>query len=268
MRISEWIVCGFFAYLVVLARLFPVSGRRRARVLLVGLICVGLVVMLSQLRLRLPMRVASDWVPALYLLQAYWLCGPFFTHPMRAVEDRLLQFDQRLFALTRLAPLVRRALLELLELAYLCAYPFIPATLGLLYAAGLRAEADRFWVAVLVASFGCYGILPWLHTRPPRSIEPAGPIDQRSLALRRLNMAVLDRVSVQVNTLPSGHAATALAAALVVGELLPGLLPVLVAVALAIALATVIGRYHYAVDTILGLAVGIAGWWVSGVLVP
>ena len=34
MRISEWIVCGFFAYLVVLARLFPVSGRRRARVLL------------------------------------------------------------------------------------------------------------------------------------------------------------------------------------------------------------------------------------------
>ena len=271
MRISEWIVCGFFAYLVVLARLFPVSGRRRARVLLVGLVCVGLVVMLSQLRLRLPMQVARDWVPALYLLQAYWLCGLFFTHPMRAVEDRLLQLDQRLFALTRLAPLVRRApraLLELLELAYLCAYPFIPATLGLLYAAGLRAEADRFWVAVLVASFGCYGILPWLHTRPPRSIEPAGPIDQRSLALRRLNMAVLDRVSVQVNTLPSGHAATALAAALVVGELLPGLLPVLVAGALAIALATVIGRYHYAVDTILGLAVGIVGWWVSGVLVP
>ena len=52
------------------------------------------------------------------------------------------------------------------------------------------------------------------------------------------------------------------------GELLPGLLPVLVAGALAIALATVIGRYHYAVDTILGLAVGIVGWGVSGVLVP
>ena len=120
---------------------------------------------------------------------------------------------------------------------------------------------------MLVASFGCYGILPWLHTRPPRSIEPAGPIDQRSLALRRLNMAVLDQAAVQVNTLPSGHTATALAAALVVGELLPGLLPVLVALALAIALATVIGRYHYAVDTILGLAVGIARWWVSGVLV-
>ncbi len=181
-----------------------------------------------------------------------------------------LQLDERLFAVTRLAALVRRApraLLELLELAYLCAYPFIPATLGLLYAAGLRAEADRFWVAVLVASFGCYGILPWLQTRPPRSIEPAGPIDQRPLALRRLNMALLGRVSVQVNTLPSGHAATAVAAALVVGELRPDLLPVLVAVALAIALATVVGRYHYTVDTVLGLAVGVAGWWLSGMLV-
>ena len=269
MRISEWIVCGFVAYLVVLAGVRPLSGRRRARVVLVGLVCVGLVAMLSQLRLRVPMRVARDWVPAVYLLQGYWLCGLFFERPMRTVEERLLQLDRRLFALTHLPALVRRApraLLELLELAYLCAYPFIPATLGLLYASGQRAEIDQFWIAVLIAAFGCYGMLPWLQTRPPRSIEPAGPIDQRPLALRRLNMAVLDRGSVRVNTLPSGHAATALAAALVVGELLPGLLPILVAVALAIALTTIVGRYHYTLDTVLGLAVGVAGWWASGVL--
>ena len=271
MRVSEWIICGFFAYLIVLARMFPLSGRRRARVLLVGLVCGGLVAMLSQLRLQLPMRVARDWVPTLYLLQGYWLCGLFFERPMRAVEDRLLRLDQRLFAVTRLASLVQRAprvLLELLELAYLCAYPFVPATLGLLYASGQRPEADRFWIAVLVASFGCYGLLPWLQTRPPRSVESAGPIDQRPLALRRVNLRVLDRTSIQVNTLPSGHAATALAAALVVGEMLPDLRPVLVTVALVIALATVVGRYHYTLDTVLGLAVGAAAWWTSNALLP
>ena len=271
MRVSEWIVLGFFAYLIVLARLFPLSGRRRVRVLLVALVCAGLVGMLSQLRLQLPMRVARDWVPAIYLLQGYWSCGLFFERPMRAVETRLLRLDQRLFAFTRLPALVRRApraLLELLELAYLCAYPFIPATLGLLYASGQRAEVDRFWTAVLIAAFGCYGMLPWLQTRPPRSIAPADPIDRRPVALRRLNIAVLDAGSIRVNTLPSGHAATALAAALTGGELLPGLLPVLVAVALAIALATVVGRYHYALDTVLGLAVGVAAWWASGVLTP
>ena len=271
MRVSEWIICGFFAYLIVLARMFPLSGRRHARVLLVGLVCGGLVAMLSQLRLQLPMRVARDWVPTLYLLQGYWLCGLFFERPMRAVEDRLLRLDQRLFAVTRLASLVQRAprvLLELLELAYLCAYPFVPATLGLLYASGQRPEADRFWIAVLVASFGCYGLLPWLQTRPPRSVESAGPIDQRPLALRRVNLRVLDRTSIQVNTLPSGHAATALAAALVVGEMLPDLRPVLVTVALVIALATVVGRYHYTLDTVLGLAVGAAAWWTSNALLP
>jgi hypothetical protein len=270
MRVSEWICGGFFAYLVVLARVFPLPGRRRTRVLLVGLVCVGLVAMLSQLRLQWPMRVARDWVPTVYLLEGYWLCGLFFARPMRALEQRLLRLDRRVFSVTQLARFSRRApraLLELLEVAYLCAYPFVPATLGLLQASGLRTETDRFWTAVLIASFGCYGMLPWLQTRPPRSIEQAGPIARRGLAVRRLNLAVLTRGSVQVNTLPSGHTATALAAALVVGELLPGLLPVLLAIALTIAVATVVGRYHYTLDTVLGLAVGVVGWWASGVLV-
>jgi len=39
-------------------------------------------------------------------------------------------------------------------------------------------------------------------------------MDQRALARRRLNRAVLNRASVQVNTFPSGHASTAAAAAL------------------------------------------------------
>ena len=271
MLVSDWIVCGFFAYLIALAWMFTLSGRRRVRVLLVGLVCVGLVGMLSQLRLQLPMRVARDWVPALYLLQGYWLCGLFFARPMLGLEEGLLRVDRRLFAVARLAALVRaapRALLELLELAYLCAYPFILATFGFVYASGQRAEADRFWTAVLLASFGCYGMLPWLQTRPPRLIEPAGPIDQRPLVSRRLNIAVLDWGSIRVNTLPSGHAATALAATLVAGELLPGLLPILVAITLAITLATVVGRYHYTLDTVLGLAVGVGGWWAAGVLVP
>ena len=271
MRVSEWIVCTFFAYLIVLARVLPLSGRRRGRMLLVGLVCVGLVAVLSQLRLQSPMRVVRDWVPALYVLQGYWLCGLFFARPMPDIEERLLRLDTWLFATMHLTTLVRRApraLLELLELAYLCAYPFVPAAFGLIYAAGLRAEADRFWTAVLLASFACYGMLPWLQTRSPRAIGPAGSLDQRPLLLRRVNVAVLDRTSVQVNTLPSGHAATAVAAALVAGQLVPGAGPFLLAVALAIALATIIGRYHYTLDTVLGLVVGVGAWWAADRLVP
>ena len=266
MRASEWIVCGYFAYLLVLARVQPLSATRRNRVLAVGVACIGLVLVLSQLRLQLPMRIARDWVPCIYLLQGYWMSGLFFRRPMEVVEDRLLRLDGRLLGVVRLDAVVRRTprpVLELLELAYLCAYPFVPITLGLLYGGGLRGEADQYWTAVLLAAYACYGLLPWIQTRPPRVIEPSGSMDGRRLALRRLNRVVLDRASVQVNTIPSGHAATAVAAALATAGLRPDLLVPLVATAGAIALATVVGRYHYAADTVLGVAVGAAAWWLT-----
>ncbi len=266
MRAYEWIVCGFFAYLILLARIQPLAATRRSRVLAVGLVCIGLVLVLSQLRLQLPMRVARDWVPCIYLLQGYWMCGLFFRRPMPAAEGRLLRLDRRLFEAFRLEAALRRTpapILQLLELAYLCAYPFVPATFGLLYAAGLRGQAEAYWTAVLIAAFACYGLLPWIQTRPPRAIEPPGSMDRRDLALRRLNRAVLDRASVQVNTFPSGHTATAVAAALATAQLLPDLLVPLVAAAGAIAVSTVAGRYHYTADTLLGILVGAGAWWLT-----
>ena len=266
MRASEWMVCGYFAYLVVLARVLPLPGPRRNRVLAVAVACVGLVLVLSQLRLQLPMRVARDWAPCVYLLQGYWMSGLFFRRPMPMVEGRLRRLDRRLLGVLRLDAAVGRTpapILELLELAYLCAYPFVPITLGLLYGAGLRESADQYWTPVLLAAFACYGLLPWVQTRPPRAIEPPGAMARRGLALRRANHAVLDHASVQVNTFPSGHAATAVAAALATAELLPHLLVPLPAAAGAIAVSTVVGRYHYAADTLLGVAVGAAAWWIT-----
>jgi undecaprenyl-diphosphatase len=78
-----------------------------------------------------------------------------------------------------------------------------------------------------------------------------------------VNRAVLDRASIQVNTFPSGHAATAVAAALATAQLLPGLLAPLLAVAGAIAVSTVVGRYHYTADTLLGVFVGAGAWWLT-----
>ena len=266
MRASEWIVCGYFAYLVVLARVQPLPAARRNRVVAVAVACVGLVLVLSQLRLQLPMRIARDWAPCVYLLQGYWMSGLFFRRPMPAVEARLLRLDRRLLGALRLDGAVGRTpapILELLELAYLCAYPFVPITLGLIYGAGLRGQADQYWTPVLLAAFACYGLLPWVQTRPPRAVEAPGAMDRRGLALRRANRAVLEHASVQVNTFPSGHAATAVAAAFATGQLLPGLLVPLLAAAGAVAVSTVAGRYHYAADTLLGVAVGAGAWWIT-----
>ena len=62
------------------------------------------------------------------------------------------------------------------------------------------------------------------------------------------------RTSIGFNTFPSGHVAGSLAVALAVSEAVPAAtIPMLVGAAL-ISVSTVIGRYHYAVDGIAGVA--------------
>jgi membrane-associated phospholipid phosphatase len=135
------------------------------------------------------------------------------------------------------------------------------------------AAADRFWISVLAAGFVCYGTLPWLHLRPPRNLgldnatgtRTPTPSHETSRAglhgmLRRFNEWFLDMTSVGASTFPSGHVATASAAALMVTAAsgVAGA-PMLVLTAL-IAIATVAGKYHYAVDALAGLLAGAAGW--------
>jgi membrane-associated phospholipid phosphatase len=152
-------------------------------------------------------------------------------------------------------------LVELFELAYLFCYPLVPAGLASLYIAGLNGEADRFWTAVLVAAFGSYGTLPWFSTRPPRTTEEA-PLRSCS-RVRLLNLRVLDRASIHLNTFPSGHAAAALATALAVGARLPLAGLVCGLIAFGIMAGSVLGRYHYAADALSGAILALIGFAIS-----
>jgi membrane-associated phospholipid phosphatase len=154
--------------------------------------------------------------------------------------------------------------LDALELAYLLVYAVVPAGAAALLLSGHAPALARFWAAVLASVFACYGMLPWLQTRPPRAIEPHDPFGDRSLFVRRLNLAVLAKGSIQVNTVPSGHAAGAVAVAFAVGSAMPltGLL--FAALAFFIALATVVGRYHYVLDTLAGVLVALVAWAMLG----
>ncbi len=265
--ITEWIVCGFFLYLIVLSRLRPLAPERRRRVLLVGLVCIALSLMLSQLRPSPSLRIIRDWVPAVYLLQSYWMCGLFFQWPSLGMERRLLAFDRWMFersGLRRAASRAPRLVASWFEASYLLAYPFVPVGFGVFLALGHRDRADEFWMATLIAGFTSYGMLPWIQTRPPRALAADRPLWMPHLPLRRLNAAVLQRMSVQVNTCPSGHAATAVAVALtLVAAGAPATGAGFGFMAASIVAATVLARYHYAVDTLLGLAVGIAAWGIA-----
>ena len=241
---------AYFAYLagMALARLKPRPA------------ALSIAVLISILLIGMP-----SVMPLVYLLVGYWLPALLVHEPNVRFERRLLNVDRRLFGsdgLARFERVAPRALVEYLELAYLFCYTVVPAGYTCLLLAGHDAAAiDRFWSVVLLASFVCYGLLPWLPTRAPRAIER--PVGAMRSSIRGWNLAVLNRASVQWNTFPSGHTAASMATALAVGSYMPLAGIILGVVALSIAAGSVVGRYHYAADAIVGAAVAILAFLMA-----
>jgi membrane-associated phospholipid phosphatase len=234
----------YFAYLAILALArLQVRPAALAIATLVSILTIGM----------------PGVMPLVYLLVGYWLPALLVRRTNPRFEQRLLNVDRRLFGADGLARFERRApraLIEYLELAYLLCYAVVPAGYACLVLAGRGAGTiDRFWSVVLLASFLCYGLLPWIPTRAPRAIEPLRGTARSTI--RRMNLAVLNRASVQWNTFPSGHTAASLATALAVGHEMPVAGFVLGLLALSIAAGSVVGRYHYAADAIVGAVVAV-----------
>lgn len=114
-------------------------------------------------------------------------------------------------------------------------------------------DAADLYRVVLPPAYLCYATLPFVCTQPPRALEHS---EQTYSEIRKLNLFVIQAVTHQANTFPSGHAAVAVAVALYVTPLNPIAGIVFLFAALSIMVGAFYGRYHYAADVALG---GIAG---------
>jgi hypothetical protein len=257
MRAYEWVVVAYFLYLATAA---VVTRRREPFVtaLVAAAVPLGLVGV-SDARYVLVLR---DWAPIAYLLVGYWLPARLVTTCNPRVEQRLMALDHRWLGSrgVELADRAPRVVIELAEAAYLACYPLVPAGFACLYFANLSAETDRFWTTVLLAAFSCYGLLPWMPTRPPRVLQP--PLRRRSV-FRALNLQITGTASIHLNTFPSGHVATALAIALALAGRLPLAAVAFGLIALGIAAGSVVGRYHYAADALSGALVAVLAFGIS-----
>jgi hypothetical protein len=264
-RRGEWIAAGYFLYLLLpIWVCAPKSGRTSFT--LRALAAAALVLVVGRAPDTSLGRVVRDWAPGVFLLAGYWLPGRLFTSFNERLERWLMARDREWLGETLASspPRSPSALLACLELSYLLCYPLVPVAFGLLYFSSpidAAAASDRFWSPVLLAVFTCYGLLPWLPTRPPRAFLAADT--QTASPLRRLNLHVLNHASIQVNTLPSGHVAAALAAALAVGQFMPTTGGIIAALAVSIAVAAVLGRYHYAADAVLGALTAVAAFAIT-----
>jgi membrane-associated phospholipid phosphatase len=248
----------YFIYIALAALARPgLSGHTRLRVAIVA--AAGSLLSFTSL------LVSGFWLhdlvlPGVLLLVGYWASGLLWVRPMPRAEAFLASFDAA-FGLPQLATRLPRLLCDVLEAAYLGVYPLIPVAVFVHLAWSPHADAERFWSVILVTDYVCFAMLPWIQTRPPRAIEPGPPCRSR---VRALNLTLLGRASIGANTVPSGHAAEALAVALLLADAQLTIAISAAGVAVAISAGAVLGRYHYALDVFAGWAVAWGTWRALG----
>lgn len=197
-------------------------------------------------------------VPPLVLLVSYWSSGFLWTGTMERIERWLVRSDAAL-GVTALASRLPRTLVELLEFAYVGVYPLVPIAFGLYVVFHPSPDTEYFWAVVLITDFICFAMLPWIQTRPPRALEVDHPWGSH---VRGFNLKLMGSLSNGVNTVPSGHAAEALAIALLMMEAPAPVSPAMWLSAAAISAGAVFGRYHYAIDIAAGWGVAVLVWLV------
>lgn len=255
MRPGDTVTAAALLFLIVMGWLRPISRRQRRQVTALGLLGAGLIAARLALSVRLPLTasVVGDWLPCLLMLIVYWQAGRFFGKPHEKFQGWLAEFDRRWIGafLDRWTHHWNTTWVgTYFELAYLLCYALIPCGVAVLYWANHRSAIDQYWATVLPASYLCYLLVPFAQSLPPRLLPGAAPSPRQ--AVRSLNLFILRHASIHINTFPSAHVAATVGASLVLIGWVPAAGIVFLLIALSIAAGAVLGRYHYALDVILG----------------
>jgi membrane-associated phospholipid phosphatase len=276
MRTSDWIQVVFALVLAMAAWItcltsHPLPLRRRWIVTSLAAAAITIVAAgrFSASFLSANRRpILRDCLTTALFLVPYWQTGQFFLRPNLKIQERLLTFDRWL--LPGIAPksgTERTPTGFLLEVSYLFCYPLVPLSLLTLYIAGLRGKVESFWLVVLVSTYICYAVTPFVPAFPPRSLisdqaDLSVPVEDTNKG-RTFNRWILKHGSIHAISFPSAHVASAVAIALVFLRYSLPLGVIFLVVAVLISLGAVAGRYHYALDVLLGAATACAVFLAS-----
>ena len=255
MRGSEWIQIVFVFGIGLLAWMRPLEMRRRLRIALLAIIVPAAILTARFAFHGFAGSVVRDWLPAALLLVPYWQAGQFFTGPDAGIQKWLAQTDEKALHVFRriIGSSENGGWARYFETAYLMCYPLVPIGLAALYLGHHRAAADFYWIVVVLASNICFAITIFVPAMPPRLVpDLASGFAVAANHVRKLNLEVLNRGSIQAITFPSAHVASTTAVALVLTRFLPVTGAIFLAIAASIAIGAFLGRYHYFLDVALG----------------
>jgi membrane-associated phospholipid phosphatase len=211
-------------------------------------------------------RPALDWLvltvgPLMYVELRWIIAGMALPH-----HDALVgEWEHALFPSNPSATLAPRwsvlPLSEALHLAYASYYLLVYVPSIILYARGRRDAFVATALAFAVVYGTCFITYALFPVDGPRYL--VGPAAAPDGPVRRFVLALLERGSSRGTAFPSSHVAASVVSALCALRFQRPVGVVVAVIAAALTLATVYGGFHYAVDALAGLLLGLVSWWVA-----
>ncbi len=264
LRPVDVLLVGYLLLTGVLLLAYPANVPWWPMHLALRLVAVVAILRLVPRRPRLPaLAFLRDFYPILAFIPLYAELGSLTRMFVTAPQDALVAtWEAALFggqpsqSWRVLFPWP--ALSEYLHFAYFYYY-FVPATLALtLWARGDGARFSRALTATLAAFLGCSLVYlvfpvvgPYHHFSHPPAASWGG-------VFAPLVHGIVERGSSLGTAFPSSHTAVAVAVWLSAWRLCRPVFWVLAGVVPALALGTIYGGFHYALDTLAGVALGAA----------
>jgi membrane-associated phospholipid phosphatase len=212
---------------------------------------------------------AHDWLPAVFFISAFEEVS-FLSLALRGAwqNPTLIAWESALFAVPPGEWLRRYSSLwfsELLEFGYLSFYPLYPVVGGVLWAwrkrprfvGGFRKMTDALSVGYVIC-YATYLLFPTLSPSHNVGIETATATSSRSGGPFHFFVRLIQgNAGVHGNAFPSAHIMLAVVVLVFVWRYLPRAAPWILICVLLMCAGAVYDGYHYALDVILGAAMGL-----------
>lgn len=214
-------------------------------------------------------RIVRDFHPAFilpFLFKELYFLVPA-VHP-RDLDGWLLGADRAIFGETpaiALEPLLWPVAVEVFQLSYV-SYYLLPAAIALLFYRRGRGRAfeEFLFAAVLayLASYAGYFLIPAIG--PHRVLLGTGLAPIRGILVTAFLREWIERLEwLQRDLFPSGHAAIAILCMVYARRLGTGAAAWILPLGALLTLSTVYLRYHYAVDVVAAVPLGLLAPWFA-----
>ena len=261
---SDWIT---ILYLAVTSALILVFHRNLGRwYIFLSIHIVAILGILSLHFVPSPLspllQFVRDWYALATILLFYWGVKPLTQMVFQGMfDDWIVRWENRLFNglpstyLSARFPSV--ALSEYLHLCYL-SYYFIPVFLpAMLY---FRGKGEAFFETLFAELFTFNICLIWYIFMPvagPRYISEKIKEPLANRPLFRLTHAILSRASTKGTAFPSSHSALAVLVLICAARYDFISFVILFPFCTGLVVGTVYGRFHYALDAVAGVLLGV-----------